>query len=254
MSALVLRDLSVGRQGSPKVLDAINLTLGPGEKIGVIGPNGSGKSSLFLTIAGILPPLRGEIMLDDQQLAPAEIAPQIGVLLQHAEDQIFNATVAEDIAYGPRNQGLHGAELAARVVEVMKRCRVEALSERPVHHLSGGEKRRVAIAGILAMAPQVLLLDEPSAALDLRNRRALIDLLRPMPKAMLIASHDLDFVLELCTRVVLIDDGRVQAIGPTHAVLSDEALMTRHGQEVPAALHNLRPARPITPRALGSVV
>lgn len=246
---LCARGLAVAWPGQPPVLQGLDLTLAPGERVGLVGPNGSGKSSLFLTLAGVMPAAAGQIALDDRPLRPGRFDPALGMVFQQAEDQLFSPTLAEDVAYGPRNLGLRGAELDACVARALAACDLTGLAQRPVHHLSGGEKRRACIAGVLAMRPRLMLLDEPTAALDLRSRRRLIGLLAGLDQALLVASHDLDFVLELCPRVILIDAGRIRADGPSAAILGDGALMAAHGQEVPPALRPRAPPGPRRPSA-----
>ena len=241
MSLLELDGLAVGWPGQPPVLQGLDLTLAPGERVGLIGPNGAGKSSLFHSIAGVLPPVAGRITLGGRPVRPGQFQPDLALVFQQAEDQLFCPTLAEDVAFGPRNLGLTDAEVAARTAAALAACGLEGLEERPVHRLSGGEKRRACIAGALAMRPALMLLDEPSSALDLRNRRRLIGLLAGLEPAMLIASHDLELLLELCPRVVLIDAGGIRADGPAREVLGDAALMQAHGQEVP---HSLTPHDP----------
>ncbi len=222
------------------MLSGIDLALAPGERVGLVGPNGAGKSSLLLTLAGALRATHGHVTLNDQPLRPGAFVPGVGLVFQDADDQLFSPTVAEDVAFGAANMGLTGAALSDAVANALDRTGIAHLANRPVHHLSGGEKRLACIAGVLVMDPGVLLLDEPSAALDLRNRRRLIALLAGLPQAMLIASHDLELILDLCPRVVLIDaspeGGRIRADGPARAVLGDADLMARHGQEVPHSL------------------
>ena len=242
MTAPLIRAEGLGltRPGGLRVLSGIDLALGPGERVGLVGPNGAGKSTLLLTLAGALAPTEGRIALNGQLLRPGAFAPGVGLVFQNADDQLFSPTVAEDVAFGALNLGLNGAALSAAVAAALDRTGIAHLAARPVHHLSGGEKRLACIAGVLVMDPDLLLLDEPSAALELRNRRRLIALLATLPQAMLIASHDLELVLDLCPRVVLIDataqGGRVVADGPARDILGDAALMARHGQEVPHSL------------------
>ncbi|TVQ56979.1 MAG: ABC transporter ATP-binding protein [Rhodobacteraceae bacterium] len=244
MTAMVdVAGLSVAWPGRPPVLDGLDFTLAPGERVGLIGPNGAGKSSLFLTLAGVLPAAAGAVRVVGEAVRPGMFNPAVGLVFQHAEDQLFCPTLAEDVAYGPRNLGLSEAEVEGRVAEALAVCGLDALAERPVHRLSGGEKRRACIAGVLAMRPRLMLLDEPSAALDLRSRRALIRLLAGMDQTLFVSSHDLDLVLDLCTRVILVDAGRIRADGPTGDVLGDAALMAAHGQETPAALARRSPPR-----------
>lgn len=241
MSLLEIEDLALGWPGQPPVLQGVGLRLAAGERVGLIGPNGAGKSSLFHAIAGVLAPAAGTIRFRGAPVRPGTFLPDLALVFQQAEDQLFCPTLAEDVAFGPRNQGLPPFEVAARTAAAIAACGLQGLEERPVHRLSGGEKRRACIAGALAMRPALLLLDEPSAALDLRNRRRLIALLSGMEQALLIASHDLEMLLEVCPRVILIDGGRIRADGPARAVLGDAALMAAHGQEVP---HSLIPHDP----------
>ncbi|SDW46682.1 energy-coupling factor ABC transporter ATP-binding protein [Roseicitreum antarcticum] len=241
MSLLDLDSLSVGWPHASAVLTGLNLHVAPGARVGIVGPNGAGKSSLFHTIAGVLPPLAGTVRLRGEPLRPGAFLPEVALVFQQAEDQLFCPTLAEDVAFGARNLGLPAPEADARVARAIADCGLEGLENRPVHQLSGGEKRRACLAGALVMAPALLLLDEPSAALDLRNRRRLIALLAGMEQAMLIASHDLEMLLELCPRIIVIDRGRICADGPARAVLGDAALMAAHGQEVP---HSLTPHPP----------
>lgn len=233
--------LSVGWPHRPPVLSGLDFTVSAGERVGLVGPNGSGKSSLFLTLGGALAPMEGEARIVGEPVRAGAFHPELGLVFQHAEDQLFCPTLGEDVAFGPRNMGLTGAELAGRVAAALAACGLSDLAERPVHQLSGGEKRRACIAGALAMEPALLLLDEPSAALDLRSRRALIALLARQHQALLIASHDLELLLELCPRIILIDGGRICADGPARQVLGDGPLMAAHGQEVP---HSLLPHDP----------
>lgn len=236
MSLLELTDLGLGWPDGPQVLAHLNLALGHGEKVGLVGPNGAGKSTLFQTLAASLPARAGQISFDGAPVRVGRFAPNLAMVFQNADDQLFCPTLAEDVAYGARNLGLPASEVAARTAQALAECGLTGLEDRPVHKLSGGEKRRACIAGALVLRPALMLLDEPSAALDLRQRRNLIALLAGLPHAMLIASHDLEFLLELCPRVLLIDEGRLCADGPTRAVLQDAALMARHGQEVPPSL------------------
>jgi cobalt/nickel transport system ATP-binding protein len=235
-AALAIAGLRVGWPGGPTVLHGLSATLAPGERVGLVGPNGAGKTSLFLAVAGVLAPQAGSIAVAGKPVTPGAFNPGVALVFQQSEDQLFCPTVAEDVAFGARSLGLRGAVLETRVAAALEACNLTALRDRPVHQLSGGEKKRACIAGALVMDPAVMLLDEPSAALDLRQRRRLIGLLGSLPPAMLIASHDLDLVLELCGRVLLLDAGRIVADGPARAILGDRHLMEAHGQEVPARL------------------
>ncbi len=238
VSVLDCDALCVGWPGHAPVLRDLSFRIAPGEHVGLVGPNGSGKTSLFHTIAGVLPAQGGAVQVRGRAVVPGQFRPETALVFQQAEDQLFCPTLIEDVAFGPRNLGLPDIEIRARVQAALDLCGLTGLEDRPVHHLSGGEKRRACIAGALVMQPELMLLDEPSAALDMRQRRRLIALLQSMDQALLIASHDLELVLELCPRVIVIDQGRICADGPAQQVLGDAGLMAAHGQEVP---HSLTP-------------
>lgn len=235
--ALNIKALSLRYQDRAGVLDDVSLRIACGERVALVGPNGAGKSSLFLAIAGILKPVSGRIHLFGNEVKPGSFHPEVGLIFQHADDQLFCPTVADDVAFGPRNLGLDMDAVAGRVHSALTTVGASELAQRPVHHLSGGEKRIVCIAGALALQPRLLLCDEPTSGLDLRNRRRLIKLLQSTPQTLLIASHDLEFLLEVCDRSLLLDAGRLVADGGISAVFGDVALMEAHGQERPHSLH-----------------
>ncbi|WP_035987753.1 energy-coupling factor ABC transporter ATP-binding protein [Leptolyngbya sp. KIOST-1] len=234
--AIAARDLSFGYPDQPQVLDQVSLTVQAGERVGIIGHNGCGKTTLFMLLCGVLTPAAGEIDLFGEPLKPGQFRPDVGLLFQDPDDQLFSISVRDDLAFGPQNMGLPPAEVAARVAQAADLAGITPLLDRPPHHLSGGEKQMVAIAGLLAMTPQILLCDEPTASLDLRTRRRLIHFLQSSTETLLISSHDLEFVLEVCDRVVLIDDGRIVADGCPRAIMGDRALMETHGLEKPYSL------------------
>ncbi|WP_240193356.1 energy-coupling factor ABC transporter ATP-binding protein [Desulfobulbus alkaliphilus] len=218
------------------VLRDISLSISPGERVGLIGPNGAGKTTLFLLACGLLKPTSGEIRLLGQPVVKGGFNPDIALVFQRSDDQLFCPTVGEDVAFGPENQGLTSREVDLRVQEALTAVGGQHLSARPVHHLSEGEKRLVAIAGALALRPRIVIFDEPSAGLDIRGRRRLIPLLQQSAPTVLIASHDLELILETCTRVLLMDMGQIIADGLPRDIMSDEVLMTAHGQEKPHSL------------------
>jgi cobalt/nickel transport system ATP-binding protein len=237
-----VRKLSYAYPQGPPALADISLGIAAGEHLGLIGPNGSGKTTFFLCLSGVLVP-RVELLrvagLDLKDAAQRRRLPsQVGIVFQNSDDQLFNATVFDDVAFGPLNLGLEPDEVRRRVGESLRRVGLSGLEERVPFHLSGGEKRRVALAGVLAMQPHVFLLDEPSMYLDPRGRRELIQLLTDLGETRIIASHDLELILRTCTRVLLLDGGRLIADGPARALLADAALMDGHGLEVP---YSLRP-------------
>jgi cobalt/nickel transport system ATP-binding protein len=238
--AIVVRDLTFAYPGGPAVLDRVSFEVAAGEGVGLVGPNGAGKTSLFLCLSGVLKPQSGCASvggLDVRDSAQRRRLPeQVGIVFQNSDDQLFNATVFDDVAFGPLNLGLTPEQVRARVAEALARVGLTGLEERVPFHLSGGEKKRVALAGVLAMRPPVLLLDEPSMHLDPRGRRELIDLLNGLGGTRVIASHDLELILRTCGRVLLLDRGRLTADGPARTVLADAALMEAHGLEVPYSL------------------
>lgn len=224
-----------------RALQDVNLHIKHGQRVGLIGPNGAGKTTLFLALAGILEHFDGGLVVAGCDLNSTEGRKQVhrklGIVFQQTDDQVFHASVEEDIAFGPLNLGLTTEETQARVDNAMRQVGLdESFKQRLPFHLSGGEKRRVAIAGILAMKPDVLLLDEPSSDLDPRGRRELVKILNALPITQMISSHNLDLICETCERVVLIDNGAIQATGSTEDILSNEALMEKHGLETPGSL------------------
>lgn len=235
--ALLVDDLCLAYPDRAEVLAGVSLRIKSGERVALVGPNGAGKSSLFLAIAGILKPVSGRIELFGSAVKPGSHHPDVGMIFQQADDQLFCPTVAEDVAFGPRNLGLDADQVAQRVASALTTVGACELRHRPIHHLSGGEKRIVCIAGALAMQPRLLLCDEPTSGLDLRNRRRLIKLLQSAQQTLLIASHDLEFLLEVCDRTLLLDAGELVADGEVASVFGNVTLMEAHGQERPHSLH-----------------
>jgi cobalt/nickel transport system ATP-binding protein len=239
--AICVQKLSFAYPGGQEALVEVSFALSQGERVGLIGPNGAGKTTLFLCLCGVLGIKPGMAQLAGLDPAvPAQrrhLPAQVGIVFQNSDDQLFNATVFDDVAFGPLNLNLPAADVRGRVAEALERVALAGFEGRVPYHLSGGEKRRVALAGALAMRPEILLLDEPSMFLDARGRRELIRLLRDLPGTRILAAHDLEMILESCNRVLLLDKGRLIADGQAHDLLADDALMTAHGLEVP---HSLR--------------
>jgi len=233
---LTTTDLSFSYPDRTDVLKEFNIEIKPGEKVGLVGPNGSGKTTFFLLVCGVLKPSEGDILLFGNMVHSGEFCPDVGLVFQNSDDQLFSPSVWEDVAFGPQNMGLSAEEIEARVRTALQTTGCTGLSDRPVHHLSQGEKRMVAIAGVLAMHPRLIIYDEPSANLDIRSRRRLIKMLQESEHATLVASHDLEMILEICHRVVLIDQGNVVAEGVPQNIFADEELMEVHGQERPHSL------------------
>lgn len=222
-------------------LEAISFQLNAGERLGLVGPNGAGKSTLLLLLTGVLTPSEGSLFLDGELVTPknlGELRRRVGVVFQHADDMLFTSRVSDDVAFGPRHSRLDAREIQARVDEALSAVGAAGLRDRVPHHLSGGEKRRVALASALALRPEALLLDEPTSDLDPRGRRELRALLEELSLATLVASHDLEFVLALCPRVLVLNHGHVVKVGSSREVLGNEPLMLAHGLERP---HSLTP-------------
>jgi len=234
--ALVVSGLSFSYPDQPGVLQDVSLTVRPGERVGLVGPNGAGKTTFFLLICGVLKPGAGEIALFGRPMKHGDFRTEIGMVFQNPNDQLFCPSVRDDVAFGPQNLGLSKEEVEDRVQEALSTAGVWDLAARPPHHLSGGEKRMVSIAGVLAMRPQLVVYDEPSADLDIRSRRRLIRFLQASPETVLIASHDLELVLEVCDRVILMDEGCIVVNGKPREVMGDVALMEAHGLEKPHSL------------------
>ena len=216
-------------------LQGISLKLCEGDKVALVGPNGVGKSTLMLHLNGILAG-EGNVSIAGMRLEPDNlpaIRAMVGLVFQSPDDQLFSPTVFEDVAFGPLHMGLPEEEVHARVDEALDMVRMRDYRDRLSHHLSVGEKKRIAIATVLSMRPQILVLDEPSAGLDPRARRGLINLLRELPITMLVSSHDLRMVQELFPRMVIMDEGQIVADGPTSKLMEDEALLEAHGLEKP---------------------
>ncbi|MET0794481.1 MAG: ABC transporter ATP-binding protein [Polyangiaceae bacterium] len=241
-AALEVDALSFEFANGEPALRGVSFSVEAGECLAIIGPNGAGKSTLLLHLNGILPEhprqrSTGSVRVHGRLVTREDSAwarRQVGVLFQDPDDQLFCATVGEDVAYGPEQLGCEPAEVARRVQSSLSKVGLSGFEPRLPHQLSGGEKKRVCLAGLLAYEPSVLVLDEPSAGLDPRSRRAFIDLLATLPATRLIATHDLALVAELCPRSLLLDRGTVIAIGPSQSLLRDDALMKAHGMECPS--------------------
>lgn len=228
-----VKDLRFAYPDGRQALENVSFVIEPGEKAALVGPNGAGKSTLILHLNGIL---RGEgevkvcgITLSKENLAEARAA--VGMVFQDPDDQLFSQNVYQDVAFGPMYLGLPGAEVHNRVVAALHAVGMPGYEERVSHHLSGGEKKQIAIATVLAMEPEILVLDEPTAGLDPRGRRRLINLLKELPMTMLVSTHDIPMVTELFPRIITIDDGHIVGDGPTSKYLGDREFLLRHGLE-----------------------
>jgi cobalt/nickel transport system ATP-binding protein len=234
-NVLEVRDLHFSYHDGLTALRGVSFKMCEGDKVALVGPNGAGKSTLMLHLNGILSG-KGEVLIGGQRLRrenlPA-IRAMVGLVFQNPDDQLFSPTVFEDVAFGPLHMGLPVEEIESRVESALGAVRMSAFRDRLSHHLSVGEKKRIAIATVLSMDPQILVLDEPSAGLDPRARRTLINLLRELPITMLVSTHDMKLVQELFPRTIVMDDGQIVADGPTKDILENEELLTAHGLEKP---------------------
>jgi cobalt/nickel transport system ATP-binding protein len=244
-ATIAVRNLSYRYPGGGTALDGVSFSVAAAERVGLIGPNGAGKTTLFLCLSGVLRVTKGVICLAGLDPADAEqrrmLPANVGIVFQNSDDQIFNATVFDDVAFGPLNLGLDSKEVRLRVAEGLNEVSLQGFDERVPFHLSGGEKRRVALAGVLAMRPRILLLDEPSMFLDPRGRREFINLIQGFTATRIIASHDLELIRATCRRVLVLDGGRVVADGNVGEILADAVLMNAHGLEVPHSLSHHDP-------------
>ena len=219
-----------------KALHSVDLHIHPGERVALLGPNGAGKTTLILHLNGIHMPQRGSIAVSGLELSRdnvMEIRRRVGIVFQDPDDQLFMPTVRADVEFGPRNLGLEGAELDERVEGALEAMEVADLAERPPNHLSFGQKRRVAIAGVLAIEPAILVLDEPTSNLDPASRRELATALRALDTTLLVVTHDLPFALEMCPRTLVIDKGQIVANAATSEILRNDELLKQHRLELP---------------------
>lgn len=234
--ALAVCALTYAYPDGHEALRDVSFTVAAGEAVGIIGSNGAGKSTLLLHLNGVHLATQGQVVVNGQVVSRGnlqQVRRCVGLVFQDPDDQLFMPTVADDVAFGPRNMGLSASELDLRVTQALAAVGAAHLAQRAPYRLSGGEKRAVAIAGVLAMRPDVLVLDEPSAALDPLARRQLIDWLRALTHTRVIASHDLDLVQDVCTRVLVLREGRLVADGTPAAIFADAELLRRCHLEPP---------------------
>ena len=236
---LKIEHLSFSYEKGQQVLTDVNLVAHDGESIGIIGANGIGKSTLMKLLVGLYLDYDGILEVAGHQVNKKNlnhIREHIGYVFQDSDAQLFLSTVEDDVAFGPRNYGLSEEEVEKRVAEALAKVHIEELRKKQTYKLSGGEKKLSAIATILSMEPDIIIMDEPSIALDPRNRKNLIGILNEINSLKLITSHDLDFIMDTCERTVLLDDGRIIADGDTKEILKDKELLVEHGLELPLRL------------------
>jgi cobalt/nickel transport system ATP-binding protein len=229
-----VHDLHFTYPDGREALRGVTLTVAPGQKMALVGPNGAGKSTLLLHLNGILRG-SGKVRVAGLDLVEGghlgRVRAALGLVFQNPDDQLFSPTVFDDVAFGPLHMGLNEAEVLRRVTHSLEAVGMSDFVDRVCHHLSIGEKKRVAIATVLAMEPEILVLDEPTAGLDPRARRQLITLLQELDMTMLVSSHDLHMVAELLPSIAVMDEGLIVARGSTNAILSDRLLLRQHGLE-----------------------
>ena len=247
---ITCKEITFAYEPGRTVLQDLSFTIQDGECVGLIGANGAGKSTVMKLILGLLFSTQGEILVDGIPVKKdtlKEIRRKLGFVLQNSDNQMFMPTVYEDMIFAPLNYGVSKEETDLRVDAVLEKLGLKELKHRYNHKISGGEKRMAAIATILAMEPETILMDEPTAALDPYNRRVVIRTIRDLPQTKLIASHDLDMILETCSRVILLSEGRIAANGPAEKILRDKELLEAHHMELPLCLAGRRdnPCKPV---------
>ena len=232
------QNVSFSYETDRPVLQNLSFRIGAGESVGLIGANGAGKTTVMKLLLGLLP-CEGRVLVDGTEVTKRSlplIRQKLGFVLQNSDNQMFMPTVEDDMLFGPMNYGLPRSEAEARVDAVLQRLGLTDLKHRYNHKISGGEKRMAAIATVLAMEPEAVLMDEPTSALDPRNRRVVIQTIRELEQTKLITSHDLDMILDTCSRVILLDGGCLVADGPAETILRDKALLEAHRMELPLSL------------------
>ena len=233
---LDVRGLAYAYPDGHQALYGVDLHVHPGERVALLGPNGAGKTTLVLHLNGILAAGVGSVRVSGLPVTKdnlAEVRRRVGIVFQDPDDQLFLGSVRQDVAFGPANLGLRGAALDRRVTEALDKVGMAEYADRPPHHLSFGQRRRVAVATVLAMEPEILVLDEPSSNLDPASRRELADILRSLDVTVLMVTHDLPYALELCPRSVVLADGVVVADGRTYDLLTDDTLLRANRLELP---------------------
>lgn len=239
---LEVRNLRFSYPDGFNAVKDISFVIQPGERVGIIGANGAGKSTLLSLLLGMLFPGQGTILAGGVEVTPKslpQIRQKLGLVFQDPDDQLFMPTVYDDVAFGPRNDKLDETTVEKSVQEALEKVGISHLSDRAPFKLSGGEKKSAAIASVLAMKPDVLIMDEPTSGLDPKARRKIIDLMENIECTKIITSHDLDLVLETCSRTLIVHGGQIAADGPARDILSDGGLLERCGLELPLSLQNV---------------
>ncbi len=236
---IYMNDVNFQYERDKKILHNISTEIEGGESVGLIGANGAGKFTLLKILVGLNTDFEGLVKVGDLELRKENVIPirkAVGYVFQDSDSQLFMPTAFEDIAFGPRNQGLSEEEVSRRVEAAMKLIDIERLRDKQIYKMSGGEKKMVAIATVISMLPEIIVLDEPTIALDPKNRRRIINLLNSIEKTKIIATHDLDMVLDTCNRTILLAGGKIVAEGPTSEILRDRELLEINGLELPLSM------------------
>lgn len=237
--SLQITNLAFAYPDGNQALFGVNLTIGKGERVALLGPNGAGKTTLVMHMNGIHPAMQGEVRIAGQIVDSKDkevikrIRSKVGIVFQDPDDQLFMPTVGEDIAFGPYNMGKRGSELDSIVDEALRLVGMSEYKDRPPHHLSFGQRRRIAVATVLAMKPEILVMDEPSSNLDPASRRELAEIIRSLDVTIVMVTHDLPYALELCERSVILSGGIIIADGITREILSDSELLAANRLELP---------------------
>lgn len=237
-----LKDVYFRYPDGTETLKGISLRIVHGEAVGIVGANGAGKSTMLMHMNGYLMPSQGTVMIGDLELnktSRKEIRKKVGLVFQNPDDQLFMPTVFDDVAFGPLNLGLSQNKVQERVASALETVGCLDLSTKPPHHLSIGQKSAVAIAAVIAMQPDILVMDEPASSLDPKSRRHLINMLKDFKHTKIIASHDLDLILDVCTRCMVLGNGRIMADGLTEDVLSNKDLLEENSLELPLSLQKM---------------
>jgi len=236
VNSLEVRQLAYAYPDGTQALFGVDLSIARGERVALLGPNGAGKTTLVMHLNGILTAGHGTVTVAGTPVAKdtlKEIRQRVGLVFQDPDDQLFMPTVRDDVAFGPANAGVRGEELDRVVKDALDQVGMLEFADRPPHHLSFGQRRRVAVATVLAMRPEILVLDEPSSNLDPAARRELAEVLRSLDVTVLMVTHDLPYAVELCERALILSGGVIAADGPTRELLADTGLLARHRLELP---------------------
>lgn len=242
-ASLVIKDLAFAYPDGNQALFGVNLTIQKGERVALLGPNGAGKTTLVMHMNGIHPAQHGEVWVAGKRIdtenkeALKEIRARVGVVFQDPDDQLFMPTVREDVGFGPYNLGQRGEQLEETVTKALKRVGMLEFIDRAPHHLSFGQRRRIAVAGVLAMEPEILVLDEPSSNLDPASRRELAEILRSLDVTLLMVTHDLPYALELCSRAVILSNGKIVEDRAIKELLNDEQTLSNYRLELPVGFN-----------------